>query len=171
MRLARVAPLAAIAVLVAACSSGGSAASFGAVSAAPTSSEAPSTAAGSGAPSADPSAAAATRIEITLADSLTITPAAITAPSGVPVTFVVKNTGTVLHEFVLGDEGEQTAHEQEMASSGGMAMPEDEPMAIGVQPGATKELTVTFDKAGTIFAGCHVTGHYAAGMKATITIN
>ena len=91
-------------------------------------------------------------------------------PSGVPVTFVVTNTGTVLHEFVLGDEAEQEAHDKEMAEEGGMSMPEDEEMAIGVEPGQTKELTVTFPEPGTTLAGCHVVGHYAGGMRATITI-
>jgi len=51
-----------------------------------------------------------------------------------------------------------------------MSMPKAEPMAIGVEPGRTKELTVTFDAAGSMLAGCHVIGHYAAGMQADITI-
>jgi len=113
---------------------------------------------------------ATTRIEVTLSDALTMSPAAMTVPAGVPVTFVVENAGTVLHEFTLGDDAEQAAHEEEMMAAGGMSMPKDEPMAIGVEPGKTKELTVTFDKAGAMLAGCHVTGHYAAGMKAVITI-
>jgi uncharacterized cupredoxin-like copper-binding protein len=90
--------------------------------------------------------------------------------AGVPVTFVVTNTGTVLHEFVLGDEEVQAEHEAEMEESGGMSMPEDEPNAIGVEPGQTKELTFTFDEAGATLAGCHVVGHYTGGMKAEITV-
>jgi hypothetical protein len=35
----------------------------------------------------------------------------------------------------------------------------------------TKELTHTLDTAGTILAGCHVTGHYAGGRKAEITVS
>ncbi|HEY3336322.1 MAG TPA: plastocyanin/azurin family copper-binding protein [Candidatus Limnocylindrales bacterium] len=114
--------------------------------------------------------APATRIEVTLTDDLKIEPAAMTVPAGVPVTFVVTNSGTILHEFVLGDEAEQTAHEAEMAAAGGMSMPRDEDMAVGVEPGRTKELTVTFDEPGMVLAGCHVVGHYAAGMKAAVTI-
>lgn len=154
MRLVRLAPLAAVAVLVAACSgSGGTAAS--------------TTPAASASNGASP---AATRVEVTLSDTLKIDPAAMTVQAGVPVTFVVRNTGKILHEFVLGDEKDQADHEAEMAAAGGMSMPKDEPMAIGVEAGQTKELTVTFDKAGAIFAGCHVVGHYPAGMKATVTI-
>ena len=154
MRLVRLAPLAAIAMIAAACSGGGA-------SPAPTS-PAPAESA--------QASAAATRIEVTLTDGLKIEPAAMTVPAGVPVTFVVTNSGTILHEFVLGDEAEQTAHEAEMAASGGMSMPEDEEMAIGVEPGKTKELTVTFDEPGSVLAGCHVVGHYAAGMRADVTI-
>lgn len=186
MRLLRVAPLAAIAVLAAACSSGGgspewsfgapatppasaapsAAASAPAVSAAPAMSEAPMSEAP--AASVDPSA---TRIEVTLSDMMKIEPGAMTVPAGKPVTFVVTNTGTVLHEFTLGDAAEQEAHDREMMEAGGMSMPKDEPNAIGVEPGQTKTLTYTFDAPGTTLAGCHVVGHYAAGMKAAITID
>jgi uncharacterized cupredoxin-like copper-binding protein len=95
--------------------------------------------------------------------------APMTVPAGVPVTFVVTNTGTVLHEFTLGDEDAQADHEQEMLEAGGMVM-HDDPNAIGVEPGETKELTWTFDEPGQTLAGCHVIGHYAAGMKADITV-
>ena len=125
-------------------------------------------------PTPAPVAASATpgavRIEVSLTDQLTIEPAALTVPAGVPVTFVVSNPGTVLHEFVVGDEAVQAEHEEEMAEAGGMAMPEDEPDAIGVEPGETKELTMTFAAPGATLAGCHVVGHYQGGMKATITI-
>ena len=154
MHLARLASLAAVAVLVAACSGSGG-------------TSAPTTSAASASTGASP---AATRVEVTLSDTLKIEPAAMTVLAGEPVTFVVRNTGKVFHEFVLGDEMDQAEHEAEMAAAGGMNMPKDEPMAIGVEAGQSKELTVTFDKAGAILAGCHVVGHYPAGMKATVTI-
>ena len=151
MRLARLALVPAAAVFVAACSSGG-----GATAAAPS-------AATSSAPSA-----ATTRIEVSLTDALKIEPASMTVPAGVPVTFVVTNTGAADHEFYLGDEQAQAEHEKEMAEMGGMT--HDEPEGIAVEPGATKELTYTFDAAGQTLAGCHVAGHYGAGMKAGITV-
>jgi len=165
VRIPRLIPLAAVAILVAACSTGGASPtwSFGAPSA-----PAASAPAMSAAPASP--AAPATRIEVTLSDMMRIEPAAMTVPAGVPVTFVVTNTGTVLHEFTLGDAADQEAHDKEMLEEGGMSMPRDEENAIGVEPGKTKELTYTFDAAGETLAGCHVIGHYAAGMKATITI-
>lgn len=140
-------------VLVAACASGGGA---------PTDPPVPASS-GPGAASA-----AATRVEVTLTDALKIEPAAMTVPAGQPITFVVTNSGATDHEFYLGDEAAQAAHEQEMVEMGGMA--HDEPAGISVPPGMTKELTYTFAEPGETLAGCHVVGHYGAGMKATISV-
>ena len=140
------------ALLVAACSSGG--ASPSAASVDPTA--APASASG-----------AQTRIEVSLTDQLKIEPASMTVPRDLPVTFVVTNAGAIDHEFVVGDEAAQAEHEQEMMAGG---MRHDEPDAVFVKPGETKELTVTFATAGEMLAGCHFTGHYAGGMKATIAV-
>jgi uncharacterized cupredoxin-like copper-binding protein len=82
------------------------------------------------------------------------------------VTFVVTNGGALEHEFFVGDEAAQADHDAEMLSSGGVL--HDGATGIGVKPGETKELTLTLE-AGSTFAGCHVPGHYAGGMKTTIT--
>jgi uncharacterized cupredoxin-like copper-binding protein len=92
----------------------------------------------------------------------------MTVPAGVPVTFVVTNVGATDHEFYLGDERAQAEHEKAMVGMGGMT--QDEPAGIGVKPGETKELTYTFAQAGPTLAGCHVAGHYGAGMEAQITV-
>jgi uncharacterized cupredoxin-like copper-binding protein len=115
-----------------------------------------------------PSPVASTRIEVALTDALRIEPANMTAPPGVPVTFVVTNTGASDHEFYLGDEAAQAEHEHEMQSMGGMM--HDDVHGIGVEPGQTEELTFTFAEPGETLAGCHLAGHYAAGMKAAITV-
>ena len=137
-------------LLVAACSAGGGATTGPSASPAPVASE------------------AASRVEVTLTDALKIEPSAMTVPAGVPVTFVVTNTGAIEHEFYLGDEAAQAEHEKQMAEMGGMA--HDEPEGIAVKPGETKQLTYTFSEAGENLAGCHVVGHYGGGMKATITV-
>lgn len=138
-------------LVVSACSGAGS----------PTSPSAP---AGSPSPAAS---AAAQRIEVSLTDALRMEPAAITVKAGEPVTFVVTNTGATDHEFYLGDEAAQAEHEEEMQAGG---MMHDDPNGISLKAGETKELTHTFDQAGETLAGCHVAGHYAGGMKATITV-
>jgi uncharacterized cupredoxin-like copper-binding protein len=156
MRHLPLAALASIAVLLAACAGGGSP-SDPPSSVAPAATPAPTAAA----------TALATRVEVTLTDTLRIEPAGITVPAGVPVTFVVTNAGAIEHEFVLGDKAAQAEHEMEMSSTG---MSQDEEMAIGLDPGETKELTVTFPAATTLLAGCHVAGHYAGGMKAAVEV-
>ena len=122
----------------------------------------------SGGSTATPTAPTPTRIDVALKDTLTMEPAEFAVSAGVPVTFVVTNTGSIEHEFYLGDEAAQAAHEQEMQAMGGMT--HDEPEGIGVEPGETKELTYTFTQPGMTLAGCHLPGHYAAGMKAAITV-
>lgn len=119
------------------------------------------------APSAT-TAARASRLTVTLTDGLRIEPAAMTVSAGVPVTFVITNGGAIDHEFYLGDEAAQTDHEGEMQSMGGMM--HDDPNGASLKPGETKELTFTFPNPGDMLAGCHVPGHYAAGMKAAITV-
>lgn len=142
-----------IAVLVTACASGG-----GSPSAPP---------AEPGASQDAPGSAAATRIDVLLADTLTIEPSSMTVPAGVPVTFVITNAGALEHEFYLGDESAQTAHETEMQAG---AMSHDDPEGISVAPGESAELTYVFAEPGETLAGCHVAGHYLGGMKATITV-
>jgi uncharacterized cupredoxin-like copper-binding protein len=51
----------------------------------------------------------------------------------------------------------------------GMPMPDDD-HGIGLPAGATKIPTHTFRQAGDLIFACHVTGHYPAGMKGTITV-
>ncbi len=119
------------------------------------------------APTPTPTAAGSTRIEVQLTDEFRISPDEINVPLGEPVTFVITNVGAIEHEFFVGTEEEQAEHEAEMAS-GGMA--HDEPMGVSVAAGATKELTITFTDPETLLAGCHETGHYGAGMKATIRV-
>lgn len=93
----------------------------------------------------------------------------MSVPAGGPVTFVVTNTGSTNHEFFVGDDIAQMDHDREMRGMAGMT--HDEAMGIGLMPGETKRLTVTFTTAGTVSAGCHVSGHYAAGMKASIRVS
>jgi uncharacterized cupredoxin-like copper-binding protein len=149
--------LPALVLILAACSSGG-----GSPSAARS---APAASTEASAPEGAP--ANATRLEVTLTDSLTMEPSTMSVPAGVPVTFVLTNSGSLDHEFYLGDEASQQEHETEMQAGG---MRHDEPDGITVVPGETRELTHTFEGAGATLAGCHEPGHYLGGMKATITV-
>ncbi|MFP5333445.1 MAG: plastocyanin/azurin family copper-binding protein, partial [Acidimicrobiia bacterium] len=88
-------------------------------------------------------------IEITASDDFRFDPASIEIATGETVTFRVTNTGAIPHDFTLGDEMTQQAHAEEMEEMAGMSMP-DEPNAMVVAPGETKELTWHFTQAGSL---------------------
>ena len=106
-------------------------------------------------------------VPVTMLDTMRFAPDPITVKAGVPITFIVRNAGLIIHEFVVGTEAEQADHGAQMAT-GGMAHGHDN--ALSVEPGKTSSLTMTFAKAGSIVIGCHEPGHYDAGMKATLTV-
>lgn len=110
------------------------------------------------------------KIEITQLDTFAFQPSSVEVEMGGTVTFAVTNEGETPHEFVLGDEMVQQAHESEMQEMGGEMMP-DEPSAITVQPGETKSLTWTFTEAGSLQFGCHIAGHFAKGMVGVIDVS
>ena len=64
------------------------------------------------------------------------------------------------HGYFVGDEAAQQARDGELATG---AMPPD-PNSVVVANGDTGELTHTFERAGDLLMGCHIIGHYAAGM-------
>lgn len=117
---------------------------------------------------ADPNQADRT-VEVTVDDTFHFSPADLTVTAGETITFTVTNIGQLPHEFTLGDAAIQDKHEAEMSDMGGMSMP-DEPNSIGVATGETKQLSFRFTQAGEVLYGCHVPGHYAAGMKGLITV-
>ncbi len=129
------------------------------------------TASAAGAPG-DPARATRT-VEVKAGDDLRFQPDQVQAKVGETITFRVVNVATIEHEFTLGDAATQSAHEKEMhsSSSGGQMNMADEANSIQVDPGATKDITWTFTSAGTTLYGCHEPGHYASGMKGTITVS
>ena len=129
---------------------------------------------GSSGDAAKPTAAAKT-IQVTMADN-SYTPSTLTVPSGTKVTFRFTNEGTVAHEALIGTRAQQADHEMEMSGGDGMGNMSGMDHGTGtseamtVKPGRTRTLVRTFDSPGTYLIGCHVPGHYAAGMKATVTV-
>jgi uncharacterized cupredoxin-like copper-binding protein len=107
------------------------------------------------------------KIEIEALDSLEFEPSGIEVEQGETVTFAVTNAGKNAHEFTLGDEDFQLAHQEEMKAD---EMGGDEPSSLVLEPGDTKELTWTFTETGEVLYGCHEPGHYEGGMVGTVTV-
>jgi uncharacterized cupredoxin-like copper-binding protein len=108
------------------------------------------------------------RIEVKLTDTFRVEPARLSIKAGTSVTFVVTNAGKLEHEIFIGPKADQDLHETEMLAQGTMVHDHDN--GIGVRPGETRELTHVFASPGLQFGGCHVPGHYGAGMYAEITV-
>jgi Cu+-exporting ATPase len=106
-------------------------------------------------------------VAVSTTDTLRFAPDAFNVRAGETVAFDISNSGALPHEFVIGDASVQQAHESEMAAGhmGG------EQNAIEVPAGQTVRLVYTFGQPGTLEIGCHLPGHFAAGMRGTITIS
>ena len=85
-----------------------------------------------------------------------------------PVTFKISNDGAIQHEFFVGDAAAQEKRERAMAA--GTAKTDDTKRDVIVDPGSSKSLTLTFGEPGEVIVACHFPGHYAAGMKAIVTV-
>lgn len=109
-------------------------------------------------------------IEVRALDSLRFEPADLRVHKGETVTIRITNTGQTMHEFDLGDQKFQRRMEKDMQEMGSGHMT-DEASAISIDPGQTKVLTWTFSDKGTGLYGCHVSGHYAGGMRGTVTVS
>jgi uncharacterized cupredoxin-like copper-binding protein len=93
-------------------------------------------------------------------------PETIAVPPGERVRFVIRNTDPIDHEFILGDEGVQLAHEE-----GTEAHHPPRPGEVSVPAGSTVVTAFTFpETSGELIFGCHLPGHYDFGMRGTVTI-
>ncbi len=117
-------------------------------------------------------AAQATRtVEVRALEDRRFEPAEMTVKPGETVTIRVTNTASSLHEFYLGSEQQHEDHEEEMAAMGDAEMKmSDEANRIFMEAGETKQITWTFPEEGSVIYGCHMPGHFAAGMRGTVRI-
>jgi uncharacterized cupredoxin-like copper-binding protein len=118
-------------------------------------------------------------VRVVMNDRFRYRPSAIMVRAGRPVTFAVTNAGRLPHEFILGDRATQLDHERQMrqATPTAGAHPHGhgptghaDAGALTVPPGQTRRLTWTFSDPGIVLYGCHVLGHWAAGMRGTIVV-
>ena len=103
-------------------------------------------------------------------DGMRFNPGDITAEEGETIAFTVSNSGVIPHEFVIGDEDVQEEHKSDMGADDDASHDSEETNGVEVAPGETKTLVYTFDETGELLYGCHVPGHYDAGMKGNITV-
>lgn len=107
-------------------------------------------------------------IEVDMSDAMRFSPANIQAKQGETIRFVVKNSGQLSHEFVLGTAKDLKAHYEVMKKNPEMEHADDN--MLTVKPGETRELLWQFTQAGTVDFACLHPGHYDAGMKGSVAV-
>jgi len=112
--------------------------------------------------------AARRTIAVSMLDTMRFEPERIDLWLNETVRFTVRNTGKVMHEFVLGTKAENEAHAALMMKFPDME--HDEPYMAHVPPGKSGEIVWTFNRAGTFEFACLIAGHYQAGMAGKITV-
>jgi uncharacterized cupredoxin-like copper-binding protein len=117
--------------------------------------------------SGSPASKSPVDVQVTLTE-FTISSSLTTFKVGVPYHFIVKNEGTVPHEFqIMPPTTEQLTQAQVQAMALAGLGQSDLPA------GATATLDYTFTKAypqGQMEFACHLPGHYEAGMHVPIVV-
>ena len=124
-----------------------------------------------GAP-ADPGDAVRT-VEVVMTDDFAFEPDAIEVEAGEVVTFELVNDGSIPHDFTIGDLETQDEHEMEMAEADpSEADGGHDANAITVAGGERASITWEFaDPGEEVLFGCHIPGHYDAGMVGDFVID
>jgi len=115
----------------------------------------------------DPNKATRT-VAVDMSDRMRFTPDSLTIREGETVKFTVKNSGKLMHEFVLGTIKELGEHAEMMKKFPGME--HDEPYMAHVAPGKTETIVWQFSKTGEFHFGCLLPGHFEAGMVGKINV-
>lgn len=114
-------------------------------------------------------AADATRtMTVDMNDTMRFSPAHIEVRPGDTVRFIVKNSGKVRHEMVLGTETALKAHYEAMKKN--PEMEHADANMVTLQPGQTGEVIWQFTQAGKVDFACLQPGHYDAGMKGVVIV-
>jgi len=107
-------------------------------------------------------------VNVDMTDTMRFNPADLTVKQGETIRFIVKNSGKLKHEFVLGTAKELEAHYEVMKKSPEMEHAESN--MVTVEPGKTGEVVWQFTNAGKVDFACLQPGHYDAGMKGRVTV-
>ena len=107
-------------------------------------------------------------IEVGMNDAMRFVPSSITVRHDDTIGFLVKNSGRLKHELVLGSVTELKEHAALMRKF--PSMEHADPNQVAVDPGLTKELVWQFIKTSKVDFACLQPCHYKAGMKGKIVI-
>src|SRR3970040_552967 len=130
-------------------------------------------------------AAKAQKVTVTMTD-FKFTPKSVTVRAGVPVELTLVNKGAVEHEFmvyaspkaapddwdeyVMDNTYFKDMGEVEVVFRNQGAVASTRMFEVELEKGKGATVLFTPSKKGTFEIGCHVEGHYEAGMKGTFVV-
>jgi uncharacterized cupredoxin-like copper-binding protein len=99
-------------------------------------------------------------------------PDRIEVHAGELVAFVVTNPNDIAHEVYIGTEADQIAHHamHMAAAASAQAQVPHGGYGIFLAPHETGVVSYRFDTAGEVMIGCHLPGHWEAGMHALVVV-
>ena len=92
-------------------------------------------------------------------------PAVLTVRAGTPVTITLRNDDPIEHEWIVGPPDVHEAHRV-----GTEAFHAGRPTEVTVPALASRVTRLTFDEPGDYAVICHLPGHEAYGMSATLRV-
>lgn len=107
-------------------------------------------------------------VAVDMVDAMRFNPESISVKQGETVRFVVKNSGKLKHEMVIGSITELQEHAAMMRKMPEMEHADEN--AVTVDPGKSGEIVWKFTKAGEVNFACLQPGHYEAGMKGQVAV-
>ncbi len=107
-------------------------------------------------------------INISMSDTMRFSPDVINVKQGETIRFVVKNSGKLMHEMVIGTKEELAKHAEQMKKHPNME--HDEPYMAHVAAGKKVDLVWHFSNLGEFEFACLIAGHFDAGMRGTIRV-
>ncbi len=91
--------------------------------------------------------------------------AEVTVRAGVPVTFTLRNTDPIEHEWIVGEAATHDRHRTGTEPAHDTVAEE-----VTLPAYATRTTTVTFEEPGEYQFICHLPGHEAYGMRGTVRV-
>lgn len=107
-------------------------------------------------------------ITVDMTDNMRFTPSSLSVKKGDTVRLVVKNSGKLKHELVLGTPQELAEHYKQMLKFPGME--HEDPQMVSVAPGSVGEIIWKFDRSGVVDFACLQPGHFDAGMQGKVAV-
>jgi uncharacterized cupredoxin-like copper-binding protein len=120
----------------------------------------------------DPSKPVVRTIEVTMKETedakMLFEPNKVEIKRGEQVKFVLKNHGSVDHEFMLDSLQNNAKHKVAMQQNPDME--HDDPNGKRLSPQGANEIVWRFTKPGTFEFACLIPGHYESGMHGTVVV-